>query len=113
MRKVSKFTLAGGAAVAVALLGAVAGVLDRGAIALAAGNLALALVAGLVVLADRRRRRQASRERKDIGSSLAQLHHQTQRMEQQVDMVQRRVVATLETARLEEIDRARSSASTR
>lgn len=113
MRKVSKFTLVGGAAVIVALLGAIAGILDRGTLAVAAGNVALALIAGLVVLADRRRRRQALRERKAVGSSLGQLHRQSERVEQQVDMVQRRVIAALETARLEEIDRARSSASTR
>lgn len=113
MRKLPKFTLIGGVTLVVALGGALASLFELWKLALIAGNLAIALVAGLVVWADRRRRLQARRERRALGSSLTQLNRQALRIEQQVDMVQRRVVSALEAARLEEIDRARAAQDSR
>lgn len=113
VRRLSRFTLIGGLAVLVALLGSVASVLDLQGLALVAGNLALALTAGLIVLADRRRGRQASRDRKALESSINRLALQAERVERKVDMVQRRVVSSLEVARLEEADRVRTSESSR
>lgn len=66
------------------------------------------MLAVLLYLADRRRVAQAERERREMNRAIEPLEQQVRRVESQVDMMQRRVIAALETSRLEEADRARS-----
>lgn len=107
MRTFSKFTLVAAATLGVAFVGAVASALGFERVGLAACNVALMSTAILVFLADRRRRAQAKRDQRESRGVLISLEEQSRRVEVQVDMMQRRVIAALETARLEEADRAR------
>lgn len=109
MRKLPKFTLVAVLTVGVAATGAIAALLEFEQVSVAACAIALGMLAVMLYLADRRRAAQAGRERREIARAYEPLEQQVRRVEAQVDMMQRRVIAALETSRLEEADRAREA----
>lgn len=109
VRKLPKFTLVAVLTVGLAATAAIAALLEFEQVSAAACAIVLGMLAVMLYLVDRRRAAQAGRERREIARAMEPLEQQVRRVEAQVDMMQRRVIAALETSRLEEADRAREA----
>ncbi|MGK3953414.1 hypothetical protein ACLKM7_13965 [Microbacterium sp. I2] len=115
MRKVGTFHMLVAIVVVLGLGSTIAAVLGATALAISLVGFGLAVTAVLLWSMDRRARAAASQIRRSVDQATRQSTNrivgEVQRVETLVDAMQRRVVASVESARVEAADRHRASAT--